>query len=90
MVAFHIIRKDFSITKAQKLENTNIILAFFRVFVISCFRDYFFLLVPCLYQLCDRGCSMGGQRKRKDRTFTGRAFGPDAAMMKIDNALGDG
>jgi hypothetical protein len=40
--------------------------------------------------LCDGRGAVGGQRKRKCRTFTGRAFGPDPAMMKIDNAFGDG
>jgi hypothetical protein len=36
--------KDFFITKTRKLENTKIFWACFRVFVISCFRDFSFLV----------------------------------------------
>jgi len=34
------------ITKIVKLEGTKYRSSFFRVFVISCYRDYFFCLVP--------------------------------------------
>ena len=33
---------------------------------------------------------MDRQGKRKGRSAAGRAFGPDPAVMKIDNAFGDG
>jgi len=44
-LVFHcILKKDLFITKARKLEKTKIFLASFRVFIISCFRDYFFFV----------------------------------------------
>ena len=37
-----ILWKDIFITKTRRLENTKILLVFFRAFVISCFRDWSF------------------------------------------------